>query len=88
MAVNFTDLKINKLKEEVIKLSIELKAIEDSSITYSCVSNRISHSLSKHSRIYRKIMKDKTHDLVHKINGALDEIDQLEKEKLEEKKNV
>ena len=88
MAVSFTDLKINKLKEEVIKLSIELKAVEDSSMTYSSVSNRISPSLSKHSRVYRKIMKDKTHDLVHKINGALDEIDQLEKEKLEEKKNV
>lgn len=88
MSVNFTNLKINKLKEEIIKLSIELKAVEDSSMTYSSVSNRINPSLSKHSRVYRKIMKDKARDLIHKINGALDEIDQLEKEKLEEKKNV
>lgn len=84
MAVNFTELKIDRLKKEIVKLSVEIKDIEEGKHAYCYAADKICFQSKEIDRLYRKIIKDTVQDLIHRINGMLEEIYELEKERSEE----
>lgn len=83
MAIDFIDLKIKNLKAEVVKLSIEINKIKEGKEAYTYANNMMGTSDRKSDRLYRIIMQDSINELVTKINGILEKIQVLEKEKEE-----